>query len=329
MLVTTDQAVALLRKNEIVAIPTETVYGLAASITSEVALKKIFEVKKRPFFDPLIVHVENSKQAQTLTSEWPQIAESLSENFWPGPLTLVLKKNELISNLITAGLERVGLRCPQHPIALEILRKFKNPFAAPSANLFGRTSPTCAHHVEVEFSGLVPIIDGGSSQIGIESTVLLIDGNELAILRPGQILAEDIQNHLRNKSIPFTWKNKISKNESPGHMKYHYMPAKPLFWIEGSIASDLIIKLNQKLKELPSEVEGVTIIKPSQLTQIEELILPPLAREAARILYAELRRMSENNSDCIVFQYQEYMNSSEWEPVLERLRKASSAHIKN
>ena len=152
MFVTSDQAVSIMKNDGIVAIPTETVYGLGAAISSETALKKIFEVKKRPFFDPLIVHVENIEQAKTLTSEWPEIADSVCQQFWPGPLTIVLKKNQNVSSLITAGLERVGLRCPQHPVALEILRKLKIPIAAPSANLFGRTSPTTALHVETEFS---------------------------------------------------------------------------------------------------------------------------------------------------------------------------------
>ena len=329
MLVTPDQAVAALRNTEIVAIPTETVYGLAAVITSEQALKKIFEVKHRPFFDPLIVHVESSDQAKTLTTEWPEMAEILTKQFWPGPLTLVLKKNQNISDLITSGLDRVGLRCPRHPVALEILRKIKTPLAAPSANLFGRTSPTSAQHVESEFNGEVKVVDGGSSEVGIESTVLLIDGNELAILRSGQILAHDIEKCLQKKSLKFSWKKQITKAESPGHMKHHYMPAKPLFWVEGGKGQDLLASLNEKISELPNEVEGVKILKPRQIKTSAELSLPPLAGEAARLLYSELRRLAEQDVDCLVFYFQEYMNSPEWEPILERLRKASSSVIKN
>ena len=329
MLVTPDQAVAALRNTEIVAIPTETVYGLAAVITSEQALKKIFEVKHRPFFDPLIVHVESSDQAKTLTTEWPEMAEILTKQFWPGPLTLVLKKNQNISDLITSGLDRVGLRCPRHPVALEILRKIKTPLAAPSANLFGRTSPTSAQHVESEFNGEVKVVDGGSSEVGIESTVLLIDGNELAILRSGQILAHDIEKCLQKKSLKFSWKKQITKAESPGHMKHHYMPAKPLFWFEGGKGQYLLASLNEKISELPNEVEGVKILKPRQIKTSAELSLPPLAGEAARLLYSELRRLAEQDVDCLVFYFQEYMNSPEWEPILERLRKASSSVIKN
>ena len=241
MLITPEQAVAALRSGETVAIPTETVYGLAAVITSETALKKIFEVKRRPFFDPLIVHVESAQQAKTLTIEWPEIADALTKHFWPGPLTLVLKKNSLISDLITSGLDRVGLRCPRHPVALEILKKLKIPLAAPSANLFGRTSPTNAQHVESEFSGRVAVVDGGASEVGIESTVLLIDGSEIAILRSGHVLASDIEKYLHKASVQFIWKKQISRSESPGHMKHHYMPAKPLFWVEVVIQNYYII----------------------------------------------------------------------------------------
>ncbi len=329
MIVTPDQAVSALKNNGIVAIPTETVYGLGASINSEEALKKVFEIKKRPFFDPLIVHVENIEQAKSLTLEWPEIAEALCQQFWPGPLTLVLKKNKKVSDLITAGLERVGIRCPKHPVALEILRKLKIPIAAPSANLFGRTSPTTAQHVESEFSKQVAVVDGGSSEIGIESTVLLIDGNEIAILRPGNILASDIQKHLEKKSLKFGWKKRVTQNESPGHLKHHYMPAKPLFWVEGGKSPDLLIQLNQKIASLPDEVEGVEILKPKAIHSFDSLSLPLLANEAARLLYSELRRLAEGPADCLVFYYQDYMNSPEWEPVLERLQKASSSIIKN
>jgi L-threonylcarbamoyladenylate synthase len=327
MLVTTDQAVTLLKDDEVVSIPTETVYGLAAAIHSEIALKKIFEIKKRPFFDPLIVHVDGIDQAKTLLSEWPAIAETLTRQFWPGPLTILLKKNKKISDLITAGLIRVGIRCPRHPAAIEILKKLKVPVAAPSANLFGRTSPTSAQHVESEFSGEVAVVDGGASEVGIESTVLLIDGNEIAILRTGQILAADIEKTLQKSNTPFFWKKSIGRSESPGQMKHHYMPRKPLFWIEGGKPPDLIEKLNIVLDSIPKEVEGVSLEIPSQISTIEELSLPPLAGEAARLLYAELRLLGEGSSDCIVFYYKDFMASPEWEPVLERLRKASSAVI--
>lgn len=329
MLISPAQAISLLQKDGIVAIPTETVYGLAAAINSEIAIKRIFDIKKRPFFDPLIVHVENLNQAKTLVSEWPEIAEILAQHFWPGPLTLVLKKSHKISDLITAGLERVGIRCPNHPVALEILRKIKSPLAAPSANLFGQTSPTNSQHVEKEFSSQVPVVDGGSSEVGIESTVLLIDGSEIGILRSGKILASDIEKCLQSKTVQFFWKKNISKKESPGHLKHHYMPSKPLFWVNNQKISDLMIKLNEKIKELPHDIEGIQLLIPQQINSFKELVLPPLPGEAARLLYAELRRLSESDCDCLVFYFKDYMNTPEWEPILERLRKASSVLIKS
>lgn len=328
MIVNLDQAVTMLRAHDVVAIPTETVYGLAGSIHSEQALRKIFEVKKRPYFDPLIVHVENSFEARKYVTEWPPIAEALTQHFWPGPLTVVLRKSPEVSDLITAGLERVGIRCPRHPVALEVLKKLKSPLAAPSANLFGRTSPTQSSHVEKEFSGLVPVLEGGSSEVGIESTVVLIDDVELAILRPGSILKADLESILLKNEIPFKWKVNVAKTEAPGHMKHHYMPSKPLFWIEGHIGPDLINRLRLELSQLPVEVEGVQIIKPSSINNYDLLKLPASPREAARVLYAELRRLGESPTDSIVFSPEAFMTESEWNPILERLRKASSIIIK-
>ncbi len=328
MIISIEEALEHLKSEDVVAIPTETVYGLAGLITSEKALKKIFEVKKRPFFDPLIVHVTDTSQAQGLTSEWPLIAEKLAEKYWPGPLTLVLRKRKLVSDLITAGLERVGIRCPQHPVAQEILNKLKIPLAAPSANLFGHTSPTLAQHVESEFQSQIPVVEGGASSIGIESTVLLIDQDEIAILRPGHILAQEIEDYLKAQNISFKWKAQITKSESPGHMKHHYMPSKPLFWVEGKIPSDILETLNLKLRELPDQVEGVQIQKPSSLKTYSLLQFSSSPQNAARSLYSELRRLAEGPADCLIFQYQSFMSQPEWAPVLERLRKASSIVIK-
>lgn len=330
MLVSSQEAVQLLKSNRVVAVPTETVYGLAGRISSPEALKLIFETKKRPFFDPLIVHVKDKAQAKSLTTEWSEVAESLANRFWPGPLTLVIRKNHLVSDLITSGLERVGLRCPRHPLALEILENLGEPFAAPSANLFGRTSPTSAGHVESEFQNQVPTVDGGSCDIGIESTVLLVDANRIAVLRKGQVQAQEIESELTKTQIKFEWIPSVSKAVSPGHMQHHYMPRKPLFWVEAKStpnSTELVKLLNQKLKELPSEVEGVKLVIPKSIQTFAKLDLSIDASQAARALYSELRRLAEGPEDCLVFFAEEHHNSTSWEAVIERLKKASSSLI--
>ncbi|MFN8792662.1 MAG: L-threonylcarbamoyladenylate synthase [Bdellovibrionales bacterium] len=328
MKISVESAVKILLQDQVVALPTETVYGLAGRIDSEKALHLIFSTKQRPFFDPLIVHVRDKVQAQELTLEWTPIAEALANAFWPGPLTLVLRKSARISDLITSGLERVGLRCPNHPLALEVLEKLGEPFAAPSANLFGRTSPTTAEHVESEFQGKVPVLDGGPCPIGIESTVVLLDQTQVAILRKGHIKAQDIESVLKSHHLEFQWKTQVSALESPGHMKHHYMPAKPLFWVEGSWKEQpLLEKLNNSLRSLPQSVEGVQLRKPTQIRSYSELVLPDHAEQAARLLYSELRRLSSLDSDCLVFFVRKNHLHEDWDAILERLRKASAAQI--
>ncbi len=214
MIVTVAEAIARLQTGGIVAIPTETVYGLAARIDDEGALKQIFAVKKRPFFDPLIVHVADLATAKRLSRDWPPVFDVLAQAFWPGPLTLIAPKAEMVSSLITSGLDTVALRLPNHPVAQEILQKLQMPVAAPSANMFGRTSPTSASHVEKEFSGEVPVVDGGPSQVGVESTVVCWDPNSpqtLHILRPGGVSRSDLQTELKNHGLDF----EIVRTHSP------------------------------------------------------------------------------------------------------------------
>jgi len=206
-----------IRSGEVVAIPTETVYGIAASIRSERGLRRIFEIKARPFFDPLIVHVSSLKEAATLVQKWPPLADFIARSFWPGPLTVVLPKSVIVHPLITSGLETVAIRYPQHPIALALIREVGAPLAAPSANKFGHTSPSRVSHVESEFSkeiadGSLMVIDGGDCQVGVESTVIAFghdrslnamdrpspedDYNLIRILRPGGVTREMLQGAL-------------------------------------------------------------------------------------------------------------------------------------
>jgi L-threonylcarbamoyladenylate synthase len=325
------KAVELLKNNEVVAIPTETVYGLAARIDSEEAIKKIFSTKQRPFFDPLIVHVSSIEQAQSCVSDWNDLSQALAQKFWPGPLTLVLPKSTLISDLITSGLTSVGLRWPLHSVAVELINLVGVPLAAPSANKFGRTSPTKAQHVRDEFNNSVFVVEGDSSQIGIESTVLSLKKQEsiyqLAILRKGVVLKSQIDSFLKSTDFVYEWVEVVDKKESPGHMKHHYMPSIPFVVCRNPATklSELTTLLNKKLSELPDEVEGVKIVKPkSEINKIEFLKLSTDPAHAARELYSQLRAASLRSPDVLCFIQTPQLSGEMWESVFDRLYKAAS-----
>lgn len=325
------KAKALLDAGEVVGLPTETVYGLAARIDLPQAVEKIFITKERPFFDPLIVHVHSVEQARSLTSHWGLVAESLAQKFWPGPLTLILPKAAQVNSLITSGLESVGLRLPQHPVALELLKQVGVPLAAPSANKFGRTSPTSADHVRSEFSKEnIFVLDGGNCQVGIESTVLLVketvSGNELSVLRRGHVLQSEIERHLKHENMSFRFVDVTSKKESPGHMKHHYMPAIPLVISTSSQpAEELLVEINRRLREMPDEIESIKIVKPTQ--GIRSAVVLTLADDpvlAARELYSRLREAAAQGADCILFYRGPQHFSERWESLFDRMNKAAS-----
>lgn len=324
-----QEAIDRLNRQDVVGIPTETVYGLAARIDFKAAIEKVFQVKERPFFDPLIVHVASIDQARGLVLEWPEVAEVLAKGFWPGPLTLVLPKNEMISDLITSGLPAVGLRCPNHPLTLDLISKVGVPLAAPSANKFGRTSPTTADHVRIEFKAEgVFVLDGGPCQVGIESTVLQILPQsipQLAILRKGSVSQRAITEALQGHS--FTWNEQIDKKSSPGHMKHHYMPSVPLILATNPAmkVKDLGDLVQARFAELPNEVEGVRLIKPQgPIQKIEFLNLSRDPVIATREFYAKLRQAAERGPDLICITKMDYHQSEGWEPLFERIQKAAS-----
>lgn len=325
-----NTAVTLLNSGDVVAMPTETVYGLAARIDSESAIKKIFSIKERPFFDPLIVHVSSFDQAKACAQNWNAMTELLAQNFWPGPLTLVVPKSSLISDLITSGLASVGLRWPAHAVAQMLIEKTGVPLAAPSANKFGRTSPTKAQHVTEEFGGEVFVIESIPSEIGIESTVLSVKTEngafELSILRKGAVLFSQLERVLQKSGLSYRWVNS-DKKESPGHMKHHYMPSVPLVICRDASLklSELTKVLNEKLHQLPDEVEGVKMVKPhGEIKNIEFLRLNAKPEVAARELYSQLRSVSARKPDIICFIQAPEQGGEMWESVFDRLYKAAS-----
>ncbi|HTP85666.1 MAG TPA: L-threonylcarbamoyladenylate synthase [Bryobacteraceae bacterium] len=221
------RAAALLRSGGLVAFPTETVYGLGANALDAQAVERIFEVKGRPPTSPLIVHVASIHLARLIVSEWPLKADLLAHRFWPGPLTLVLRKHANISLRVTAGLDTVGIRVPAHPLALDLLRAAGVPVAAPSANRFGAVSPTCAAHVRASLGDRVDmILDGGPTDVGIESTVLSIV-EEPTLLRPGMILQEQIEGVIGPVIMADAPVEGLG-HESPGMHSRHYSPVTKL-----------------------------------------------------------------------------------------------------
>ena len=219
-----------LRNGELVAMPTETVYGLAGDALNPLALAKIFEVKQRPFFDPLIVHIADRNWVEKLCVQIPPEAGVLMDRFWPGALTLVLPKNAIVPDLATSGLDTVAIRMPSHPIAQALLKEAGIPLAAPSANPFGRLSPTRAEHVSEDFKeGIDCILDGGDCSIGVESTVIgWIDG-EAKLFRAGGISLEEIEEVLRHSLTPSPLSPQGGQSiQSPGNLESHYAPRTPL-----------------------------------------------------------------------------------------------------
>lgn len=223
MIVSVEKASMLIKDGHIVAIPTETVYGLAADAFNILAVKKTFEIKGRPPDNPLIVHISNIEQLNRLSDEIPAIAYKLADVFWPGPLTLVIKKKPAVPDIVTGGLHSVAVRMPDHQQALELIEK-TGPLTAPSANKSGRPSATRPGHIENDFGNAMPILEGASPGLGIESTVLDIRSDRLSILRPGFITAKMIREQTK-LNVDISDSKSLHDSASPGTRYTHYKPA--------------------------------------------------------------------------------------------------------
>ncbi len=222
-----DKAISLLEAGELVSIPTETVYGLAANALNSTAVYSIFKVKERPSFDPLIVHIPKVDVLDHYAHSIPRIAYDLALTFWPGPLTLILPRKSNIPDLVSSGLDTVGLRQPAHPLTLELLYQLDFPLAAPSANPFGYISPTTAQHVYDQLQGKIPyILDGGPCRVGVESTIVGFEGDEIFIYRLGGLTLEDIRKVAPHCQLKL---NSSSNPIAPGMLKSHYAPKHPFY----------------------------------------------------------------------------------------------------
>lgn len=289
------QAVDILNNEELVAIPTETVYGLAGNIYSEKAVRGIFEMKKRPFFNPLIVHIKSLDYLKEIAVEVPENAYKLAALFWPGPLTMVLKKKENISDLVTAGKDTVAVRIPDHPLALALLEALDFPLAAPSANPFGCISPTQAQHVANYFQEeLKMVLDGGVCQRGIESTIVGFQEGKTILYRYGSVSLEEIEAVVGEVFL-------ITKNDStpdaPGMLTKHYAP-KTATYLTEDVAALVSAFEGKKIGVLL--LDGKLVLD----NQITRIILSESGDlvEAAKNLYESLHQLDKLNLDVIIAQ---------------------------
>ncbi|MCE7054499.1 threonylcarbamoyl-AMP synthase [Algoriphagus sp. AGSA1] len=288
------QAKTILEAGELVAIPTETVYGLAGNALNPRAVASIFETKNRPSFDPLIIHVPSLEVAEDYVSEIPAALRKLAEEFWPGPLTLLLPRNKIIPDIVTSGLDRVAVRVPNHPLTLNLLGQLGFPLAAPSANPFGYISPTSPQHVDAQLGGKIPyILDGGLCKVGLESTIVGMEGNEVIVYRLGGLEVSEIEKVVGEVSV----KSHSSSNpQAPGLLESHYAPTKP--FIIGNL-DDLIKEWHGK-----DMICAVLSLKKrfSSIPDEYQIALSPKAdlKEAATHLFSAMRMLDSSNAQLIL-----------------------------
>ena len=317
-----NRAVELLRAGEVVALPTETVYGLAANALDERAVARIFSVKGRPANNPVIVHVADGVMTKTCVSDWPELAEQFARAFWPGPLTLVLSRAPNIPDIVTAGGATVGVRWPSHPFMQAVIRQCGFPLAAPSANLSNRISPTNVEHVRGQLAGKIPlIVDGGQSQVGIESSVLDLTVSPPQILRPGMIHAEALTAVGGNIQHP-TSNLRHSNLKSPGLLVKHYSPKARLLVLNWRDETDLNSQLSTFHSQLPkTHVVAHTNI-PAGGNFADVSVMPHDAEAFARAFYATLHRCDAAGAELIVVEAPP--DTGEWSGVADRLRRAAA-----
>jgi L-threonylcarbamoyladenylate synthase len=320
------RAVDLLRAGGVVALPTETVYGLAANALDARAVHRIFEIKGRPANNPVIVHVASLDMARRCAAHWPPAADALASAFWPGPLTLVLPRAKDIPEAVTAGGPTVGIRWPAHPFIQAVIRECGFPLAAPSANLSNGVSPTNAAHVSGSLGARIPlIVDGGQSQVGIESTVLDLTASPPRILRPGMIHAASLQAALPDSAphiIESGARDDAGPLRSPGRLPKHYSPRAKLLILAWSDDRDLRLKL----KKLKVNFEGAHFIAhstiPTGMEPARVSVIPHDAEAFARAIYAELHRCDDAGAGCIVVEA--LPDTLAWRAIADRLQRAAS-----
>lgn len=326
-----ENAVDIINMGGIVAFPTETVYGLGADGLNADAVKKIFQVKGRPSDNPLILHIYHIAQLNMLTDEVPSLARECMERFWPGPLTMIFNKSHLVPDITSAGLDTVAIRMPDHPIALELIKRSGTAIAAPSANISGKPSPTSADHVRADLSGNIEmIIDGGDTGIGLESTVLDLSTDVPTILRPGGVTFEQLSEFIPNLKIDDGLIDKLEGIKSPGQKYTHYAPSQEMRLYVGEI-DKIAEKINEELNLLINKNLKVGIIATEETKgrydkgMVLELGSRKNKENIARNLYNIIRKMDESQVDIILAEGIEDDNIGM--AIMNRLAKASGGRI--
>jgi len=308
-----ERAVAILRADGLVAFPTETVYGLGANAASDAAVAKIFAAKGRPADHPLIVHIASADELPQWARDIPETAWALAAQFWPGPLTLILKRARGVADAASGGLDTIGLRVPGHPVAQALLRAFGGGIAAPSANQFGRISPTCADHVLSELEGRIEaVIDGGPCSVGLESTILDLSGPPPRVLRPGAVtlpMLEAVLGKLDNTSA-------TEAPKVPGSLEAHYAPATPLRLVKPQA-------LDAEAARFAAMGTVVVLARhaPQSNVSCRWMRLPAEAAAYGHDLYANLREADALGSACIMIETPP--DGAEWMAVNDRLQRAA------
>jgi L-threonylcarbamoyladenylate synthase len=309
--VAVEKALELLRAGMPVALPTETVYGLAADALNPAALSRIFETKERPLFDPLIVHLPNKEwleQLALIPEADRTLVRALTDRFWPGPLTLVLPRTSRVPDLATSGLPTVAVRMSAHPVFAAIVDALGTPLAAPSANRFGRISPTTAQHVEKELEGKIPlIVDGGAARHGVESTIVQVHNGKLTILRAGPVTPEQLA-----EFAPLIAASRSESPTAPGQLKSHYAPGTPF----------RLLELGETLIPDPTTALLAWKSAPGGFRHTEVLSAAGELREAAATLFAKLRKLDECGADQIIAE--PVQETGLGFAIMDRLRKAAA-----
>jgi L-threonylcarbamoyladenylate synthase len=321
------RAAELLRAGEVVALPTETVYGLAANAFDANAVAKIYKIKGRPAHNPIIVHVANFELARQCVTEWPDVAALLARSFWPGPLTMVLPRAQIIPDLVAAGGATVGVRWPSHPFMQAVIRECGFPLAAPSANLSNSISPTNAQHVAKQLGDKIPlIVDGGQAQVGIESTVIDLVTQPARVLRPGMIHEESLlaalaDCGLRIGDCGLTGQN-AGELRSPGLLKRHYSPKAKLIVLTWRDMMDL----NFQLSTFNFQRSKTHVIAHTNIPNGADFggisVIPHDAEAFARAIYAELHRCDEAGAELVVVET--LPGGAEWRAIADRLTRAAA-----
>lgn len=310
------KAAEIIKNGGTVAFPTETVYGLGADGLNPTAVAKIFEIKKRPTFNPLILHIDDKTKLNSICEINDSRITKLTEAFWPGPLTLVLPKKKIVPEIVTADNPTVAIRIPKNEIAIELIKLSGVPIAAPSANLFNRLSPTKASHVYNQLGDTVDmILDGGDTEVGVESTIIEITGNDVFLLRPGGITKEQIEELLNCK---IEVKQRTTDPNSPGQLPFHYSPRTPLKFLS---EADLVNLEDKKV--------GAIFLKEQTLdfnfNQTVILSSDGNLREAAANMFSALHRLDEENLDVILVEPIPEMGLGL--AMMDRLKKAAANFI--